>query len=94
VAYLAALLDTRRFSEVVRFVEFSNQVYSGQGTRRPVQGKTFLSRIYWIRAIQMAEKGYNDLTNVGDELAVSFGYRDEDHMIWSYLQPSLNLGLT
>ena len=36
--------------------------------------RTWLSRIYWIRAIDMMQKGSNDLTSAREEIAVSFGY--------------------
>lgn len=67
-------------SQVIRWVEFSNQVLSGHGTlnRFDVPRKVFLSRIYFIRAINMAMTGWNELTNVDAEIAYSFGMTEAE----------------
>lgn len=58
-----------------RFVEFANQLPSGHGTMDKFDRlRVWLSAIYWIRAIDMAQKGSNDLCSGIDEIAVSFGY--------------------
>ena len=60
---------------MIRFVEFANQLPSGAGTMNKWdRQRTWLSRIYWIRAIDMMQKGSNDLTSAREEIAVSFGY--------------------
>lgn len=80
--YLGALTGARTRGELVRFVEFANQIPSGHGTldiydRRRV----FLSTIYFIRGIEMALHGQNDLCRAEDEYAISCGFNDVFEMI-------------
>lgn len=89
--YLADILQVHRYSQLLTFVEWSNQVPPGAGSRTPKQGKVFLSRIYWGRAIDMALKGYCDLWSCEDLAAVAMGYEDYNTFLKEYLQPSLAL---
>jgi hypothetical protein len=68
VSYLKSLLGGVPERVAERFVEFANQLPSSSGTH--------LTRIHWVRAIDMAIKGSNDLCTAIDEVAISFGYSD------------------
>lgn len=72
---LAEMIGTASREQCIRFVEFANQISSGMGSLRPFQKhRIFLSRIYWIRAMRMAETGSNELCNADDEVAQSMGF--------------------
>jgi hypothetical protein len=58
----------------IRYVEFANNIESGGGSLNRwdiLKGKTWLSRIYWIRAIDMLEYGRNDLYSAEELVAES-----------------------
>lgn len=82
INYLSDIFECPRLAVLVRFVEFANGLSSNTGSMQPFEkGKTFLSRIYWIRAIDMAKTGQNVECNADDEVARSFGYDDYFDML-------------
>lgn len=89
--YLRILLggfENCHTSELIRFVEFANQLPSGVGSMSKYdKNMVWLSSIYWVRAIDMALKGSNDLTSAIDEVAISFGYKSA----WDMETGGLNL---
>jgi len=87
--YLANILGVQRYSQLIAFVEWSNQVPCGAGSRTPKRGKVFLSRIFWGRAIDMALKGYCDLWSCEDLAAVAMGYEDYNEMLKAQIAPGL-----
>lgn len=74
---LSGMLDTDSQSTVVRYVEWANQMQSNTGSHNKYGGKIWLSRIFFIRAIDMAMKGYNELTSEIREMLVMEGFSDE-----------------
>lgn len=79
--YLRSLLGDCRNSELERFVEFANQLPSQSGVN--------MTRQHWVRAIDLALTGKNDLCTALDEIAVSFGYLDALDMETGQLQLNL-----
>lgn len=69
-------------ASLIRYVEFANQLPSGNGSLNPFDHprKTFLSRQHFSRAIDLASRGHNVLTTVEEELAASFGIEVEELM--------------
>lgn len=74
IAYLRSQLGDESLAMTIRYVEFANNVESGGGSLNRwdiLKGKTWLSRIYWIRAIDMLEYGSNDLYSAEELVAES-----------------------
>lgn len=75
---LAGMLDTDRQSTVIRYVEFANQIHSGTGSLNKWEPrKIWLSRVYFIRAIDMLMKGYTEVTSATREMLAMEGYTDQ-----------------
>lgn len=74
IRYLQHMLGDESLGMTVRYVEFANNVESGGGSPNRwdiLKGKTWLSRVYWIRAIDMLEFGKNDLYSAEELVAES-----------------------
>ena len=74
IRYLQYLLGDESLGMTIRYVEFANNIESGGGSLNRwdiLKGKTWLSRMYWIRAIDMLEFGRNDLYSAEDLVAES-----------------------
>lgn len=64
------------------FVCWANGYYFGTPYTLTKWGKgLYISRIFWIRAIEMALNGSNDLFSAADLVAMSFGYEDDFDMM-------------
>lgn len=67
---------------LIDFVAWSNGLYTAQATLNKYErGKVWLSRIYWINAIEMAMHGYNRHFSAIELFAQSCGYEDEFDMM-------------
>lgn len=87
--YLSAVLDWPEFqrSHVIRFVEWSNGLYGGQGSlSKWEKGKTWLSRAYFYRAIQMHKHGENEWFNGADLNAQACGFDSHMDMMFGELE--------
>lgn len=79
---LSALLDHPSATIYCGFVCWANGHYFGTPYTLSKWGKgVYLSRLYWIRAIEMALNGSNDLFSAADLVAMSMGFEDDFDMM-------------
>lgn len=71
---------------IIRFVEFANGLSAGQGTLRQPEWfekpteKVWLSRVYWIEAINLAINGFNAHYTEAALMAESFGMSESEYL--------------
>jgi len=79
---LSALLGHPPASVYCGFVAWANGHYFGSPYTLSKYGKgIYMSRVYWIRAIDMALNGSNDLFSAADLVAMSMGFEDDFDMM-------------
>lgn len=71
---------------IIRYVEFANGLSSGQGTLRQPEWyekpteKVWLSRVFWIEAINLAINGTNSHYTESGLMAESFGMSETEYL--------------
>lgn len=84
---LSELLGHPPASQYCGFVCWANGYYFGTPYTLNKWGKgLYISRVYWIRAIEMALNGSNDLFSAADLIAMSFGFEDDFDMLRQELE--------